>query len=209
MVCEFDDHPDYIKVLQRPDVQNFRAVHAIQTSTPRSPPCWRGTTPRSACSPTPSRRCRTCAISRRRPVTLFFAGLNRDNDWPPFIDAINAVAHAFGDRLRSRWSTTARSSTRCARAHKNFTPLCDYQVYQDILGRCEISFMPLLDTPFNRCKSDLKFIEAASRRVLLAGQRRRLCRQHRRRPHRHPVPRSAGLEQRLTRLVSEPDARAG
>ena len=33
VICEFDDHPAYIPVLQRDDVQNFRAVHAVQTST--------------------------------------------------------------------------------------------------------------------------------------------------------------------------------
>ena len=49
--------------------------------------------------------------------------------------------------------------------HKSFTPLCDYETYQQLLARSEICFMPLADTPFNRCKSDLKFIEAASLRV--------------------------------------------
>ena len=44
-------------------------------------------------------------------------------------------------------------------------PLCDYETYQDLLAQSEISFMPLRDTAFNRCKSDLKFIEAAAHRV--------------------------------------------
>jgi glycosyltransferase involved in cell wall biosynthesis len=34
-----------------------------------------------------------------------------------------------------------------------------------LLGQCEISFMPLGDTWFNRAKSDLKFIEAGACRV--------------------------------------------
>jgi hypothetical protein len=34
-----------------------------------------------------------------------------------------------------------------------------------LLGQCEISLMPLGDTPFNRAKSDLKFIEAGACRV--------------------------------------------
>jgi hypothetical protein len=49
--------------------------------------------------------------------------------------------------------------------HKSFTPLCDYETYRRLLAGCEISFMPLADTPFNRCKSDLKFLEAAAFRV--------------------------------------------
>jgi hypothetical protein len=34
------------------------------------------------------------------------------------------------------------------------------------LSQSEISFMPLHDTPFNRAKSDLKFIEAGASRVV-------------------------------------------
>ena len=49
--------------------------------------------------------------------------------------------------------------------HKQFTPTCDYDTYMALLGQCEISFMPLEDTPFNRAKSDLKFIEAGACRV--------------------------------------------
>ena len=33
IVCEFDDHPDYIPVMQRPDILNFSGVHAVQTTT--------------------------------------------------------------------------------------------------------------------------------------------------------------------------------
>jgi hypothetical protein len=49
--------------------------------------------------------------------------------------------------------------------NKTFTPLCDYDQYMDLLGTSEISLMPLDDTPFNRAKSDLKFIEAGACRV--------------------------------------------
>ncbi len=35
----------------------------------------------------------------------------------------------------------------------------------ELLGSSEISLMPLDDTPFNRAKSDLKFIEAGACRV--------------------------------------------
>ena len=54
---------------------------------------------------------------------------------------------------------------RCETPHKRFTPTCDYDTYMALLGQCEISFMPLGDTPFNRAKSDLKFIEAGACRV--------------------------------------------
>ena len=49
--------------------------------------------------------------------------------------------------------------------HKKFDPMTDYAGYLRMLGAAEIAFMPLADTPFNRAKSDLKFIEAAAARV--------------------------------------------
>jgi hypothetical protein len=205
VLCEFDDHPEYIAVLQRPDVQNFRAVHAVQTST----------TPLAAVlgRDNPEVRVFGNAVEElpeianfrdEERMTLFFAGLNREKDWPPCIDAINAVAARFGARLRFEVVNDRGFFDALRTPHKNFTPLCDYGVYQDILGRCEISFMPLADTPFNRCKSDLKFIEAGARRVTALAS-----------AVAYPETIEDGrtgilfqdaddLEHRLTRLVGEP-----
>jgi hypothetical protein len=70
-----------------------------------------------------------------------------------------------GDRLRFQIVHDQSFFEALESPHKTFTPTCDYDTYLHILGGCEISFMPLSDTPFNRAKSDLKFIEAASCRV--------------------------------------------
>jgi glycosyltransferase involved in cell wall biosynthesis len=43
---------------------------------------------------------------------------------------------------------------------RQFTPTCDYATYRRVLGSCQIAFLPLADTPFNRMKSDLKAVEA-------------------------------------------------
>ncbi len=166
VVCEFDDHPDYIPVLQRPDVQNFRAVHAIQTSTEALAAVLRRDNPEvavfaNAIASLPDLR--NYADPGR--ITLFFGGLNREQDWPPYVDALNAVAAFAGDRLHFEIVNDRGLFDALATPHKTFTPLCDYDTYLDILGRCEVSFMPLLDNPFNRCKSDLKFLEAAAHRV--------------------------------------------
>jgi 2-polyprenyl-3-methyl-5-hydroxy-6-metoxy-1,4-benzoquinol methylase len=166
VVCEFDDHPDYIPVLQRPDVQNFRAVHAIQTSTEALAAVLRRENPEVIVFPN--------AIGSLPPVrnytdpgrvTLFFGGLNREQDWPPYVEALNAVAAFAGERLHFEIVNDRALFDALQTPHKNFTPLCDYPTYMEILGRCEVSFMPLLDTPFNRCKSDLKYLEAAASRV--------------------------------------------
>jgi SAM-dependent methyltransferase len=206
VVCEFDDHPDYIPVLQGKDVQNFRAVHAVQTSTEPLAEVLRPQNPEIAVFPNAITRLpdpRNHANPARQ--TLFFGGLNRDQDWPPCIEALNTVARFAGERLFFQIVNDRALFDALDTPHKNFTPLCEYDVYLDLLAQSEISFMPLADTPFNRCKSDLKFLEASALRVtalaspvvydktIVDGRTGLLFRD------------TSELQQRLARLVADPD----
>ena len=166
VVCEFDDHPAYIPVLQRDDVYNFRAVHAVQTTTQPLAGVLGAENPNVAIFPNAVRQVqmpRNFAVPGR--LTMLFAGINREEEWPAYLDALNAVAALAGERLFFRIVADRGLFDALETPHKSFTPLCDYETYQDLLATSEICFMPLADTPFNRCKSDLKFIEAASFRV--------------------------------------------
>jgi glycosyltransferase involved in cell wall biosynthesis len=98
-------------------------------------------------------------------LTLFFGALNRERDWAPLMPALNEVAEKAGGRLRFRVVHDQGFFDALRTPHKQFTPTCDYDTYLTLLGQCEISLMPLDDTPFNRAKSDLKFIEAGACRV--------------------------------------------
>jgi glycosyltransferase involved in cell wall biosynthesis len=80
--------------------------------------------------------------------------------------AINAAASVLGARLHIQVVHDQQFFDALETPHKSFTPTCDYPTYTGLLSRSEISFMPLRDTPFNRAKSDLKFIEAAACRVV-------------------------------------------
>jgi hypothetical protein len=82
------------------------------------------------------------------------------------IEAINAAARQAGGRLRFEVVADQAFFEALDTPHKRFTPLCDYETYLGLLSRCEVSFMPLRDTLFNRCKSDLKFLEAAGHRAV-------------------------------------------
>ncbi len=166
VVVEFDDHPELMLPSQRPDLHNFKAAHAVQTSTEPLGEYFRRLNPEVIVFPNAVTRVpdpRNYATADR--LTLFFGGFNREDDWAPLLPALNAVAALAGDRLQFQIVSDRALFEGLRTPHKNFTPLCDYATYRNLLGGCEFSFMPLNDTPFNRCKSDLKFIEAAAHRV--------------------------------------------
>jgi hypothetical protein len=166
VVTEFDDHPDFFQMMQLGGEVSFRGVHAIQTSTPALAEVLRKYNPEIAVFP-------NAVWSLPQPgnfvdpraITCFFGALNREEDWRSLLPAINAVASKAGERLRFQVVHDQQFFHALESPYKSFTPTCDYETYLRLLGSSEISFMPLADTPFNRAKSDLKFIEAGSRRV--------------------------------------------
>ncbi len=166
VVTEFDDHPDFFQVMQDADQLTFRGVHAVQTSTLPLANVLRKRNPEIAIFPNA-----IVALPEvqnfQSPdhVTLFFGALNRDADWRDLMPVLNEVADKVGDKLRFQVVHDAGFFEALETPHKSFTPICDYETYQRLLGQCEISFMPLADNLFNRAKSDLKFIEAAAARV--------------------------------------------
>jgi glycosyltransferase involved in cell wall biosynthesis len=147
-------------------VQNFRAVHAVQTSTEPLGDFFRKVNPEVMVFPNGIKQLpdiRNYADPTR--LSVFFGGLNREGDWPEYLPALNAVAAIAGERLHFQIVNDRGLFDGLQTPHKTFTPLCDYDTYRNLLSGCEISFMPLTDNPFNRCKSDLKFLEAAAFRV--------------------------------------------
>jgi SAM-dependent methyltransferase len=166
VVTEFDDHPDYFRMMRQGGDLSFRGVHALQTSTPALANVLRQYNPEIAVFPN--------AIDRLPDVhnfndldsmTLFFGALNREDCWQPLMDVINTVARMAGTRLSFQVVHDRKFFDALQTPHKAFTPTCDYDTYLQILGASEICFMPLSDTPFNRAKSDLKFVECGACRV--------------------------------------------
>jgi SAM-dependent methyltransferase len=166
VITEFDDHPDFMRGLNHASLVSFRGVHAVQTTTPELAAWFRQRNPELAVFPNgiemlPDVR----NFTDPGVLTVFFGALNREPDWRHLMGAINAVAAVAGDRLRFRVVHDEGFFQALRTRNKTFTPLCDYDTYLDLLGTSEISLMPLDDTPFNRAKSDLKFIEAGACRV--------------------------------------------
>jgi 2-polyprenyl-3-methyl-5-hydroxy-6-metoxy-1,4-benzoquinol methylase len=168
VVSEFDDHPSFIenRGVKLDDLLTFRAVHAVQTSTPTLAETLREQNPeigmfRNGIFELPPTR----NFSDPDHLTLFFGALNRGADWAPLMPALNEVARAVGDRLRFHVVYDEAFFNALETPHKRFDPMADYASYMRMLGEADIALMPLEDTEFNRSKSDLKFIEASSARV--------------------------------------------
>ncbi len=168
IVTEFDDHPNFMagRGVNLDQLLTFTAVHAIQTSTAALADVLRQQNPEVAIFPNaifelPAPR----NFTQPETLTLFFGALNRQADWAPLMPALNAVAGQAGPRLKFSVVHDRAFFDALDTPHKQFTPVCDYPTYLHLLGEAEIAFMPLAGTPFNRAKSDLKFIEAAACRA--------------------------------------------
>ena len=166
-ICEFDDHPDFLPVLQRDNLLNFTGVHAVQTSTPALAAVLGQRNPNVAVFPNaidslaPPRN-----FTNPERLTLFFGGINREHEWRTLMPALNEVLREAGPRLCVRVVSDQGFFDALETEHKDFTPLCEYDTYRRLLADSEISLMPLRDILFNRCKSDLKFLEAAAARCV-------------------------------------------
>jgi SAM-dependent methyltransferase len=167
IITEFDDRPDFLPELRDDSLMNFRAAHAVQTSTEVLAETLREQNPevavfRNGIAQLPE----VVNFTSDAKVTLFFGAINRQQDWQPSMPAINAAASVLGARLHVQVVHDQHFFDALETPHKTFTPTCDYPTYIGLLSESEISFMPLQDTPFNRAKSDLKFIEAGASRVV-------------------------------------------
>ncbi len=169
VVSEFDDHPVFLenKGVPADQLLTFKAVHAVQTSTVTLAEALAEHNPEIGVFP-------NAMMSLPEPrnfqnperLTLFFAALNRENDWAPFMPVLNEVLRAVGSRLNVMVMHDRGFFEALETTHKEFQPLSDYRTYLDRLADAEIGFMPLADTVFNQAKSDLKFIEAGACRVV-------------------------------------------
>ncbi len=167
VVTEFDDHPDVFEDMRRADQYAFAGVHAVQTSTHALAEVLRARAGEVAVFPNGMRALPEVRnFASPDALTLFFGALNREQDWQPCLPVLNEVAAVAGGRLRFSVVHDRTLFDALDTPHKTFTPTCDYDTYLNLLGSAEISLMPLRDTPFNRAKSDLKFVEAGACRVV-------------------------------------------
>ena len=171
VIVDWDDDPRHWTDLQLEIQLTFRSVHAVQVTTPELAELIKpfnpevGVFPNALLSLPPTRSDRVSGDGLR----LFFGALNREKDWAPLIDELNA-------ELRDApefWSFSVVHDQRFYDAldlppsRKSFVPTCGYERYQAEMAQCDVAFLPLSNTPFNQMKSNLKAIEAGGHGLAL------------------------------------------
>jgi glycosyltransferase involved in cell wall biosynthesis len=167
VVSEWDDHPDKLP----PGIRErfgeagwmaFTAAHAVQTSTAYLQAVFKKLNPNTLLFPNCVESVREDRELPEKPETIFFGALNRKADWMPIMNQLNRFAK---ENLHIKWNVMLDKEffEKLETDNKNFVEAGNYQRYLSELDKSDICLMPLADTEANRCKSDIKYVEASSR----------------------------------------------
>ena len=180
-VCEWDDSPAMTEgnpmpnheALAQSDFLEFRACHAVQTSTEFLAKEFRAYCPvvkvfPNALEKLPPERDRSGKADR--PLTVFFGAINRENEWQSLVPYLNKLADRLGDRILFKILIRTECFDMLDTPNKEFVGrqmeyngrYIPFDEYWKVLQTVDINLLPLAATDFNRKKSDLKFIESAA-----------------------------------------------
>ncbi len=171
---EIDDNPiiwgdDY----QKTGMVNFIGVHAVQTSTEYLADVLKQYNPNvkvfdnhlKSIAPL-----RDFKKQKKSPVRIFFGAVNRDEEFKEILPILNQFAQKYGDKIQ--FKIISRTENFKALKSKNKIlvgnpkqydgQFVDYEIYLQTLRESDIALLPLIDSEFNRSKSDLKFIECGA-----------------------------------------------
>lgn len=165
IVLDIDDDPDHFDGHFDHDGFALRCLQAAQVSTPEIADRLRDYVPEIAVFPNHLPTLPAQPAKAEAPIRIFIGAFNRGEDWAEISDQANRVLGYFGDRIQVEVVHDRDIFDSLRVPNRRFTPRCPYQTYLELLGSCHIALLPLRDTAFNRCKSDLKFIECAAHGV--------------------------------------------
>jgi len=171
LVAEMDDNPSLWPHHEADGYYTFRACHAVQTTTEALAQVLRQYNPQVAVFPN-----QLAVLPPPRgprppwPVRLFYGALNRAADWQPLMPALNRVLAEFAGHIEVEVLHDRPFFEALRTPAKRFHPFSPYERYEELLRGCDVGLLPLGASPFNSCKSDLKFLECAAHGVTaLAG----------------------------------------
>ena len=177
LVADMDDDPHHWPQFVENNFYAYRAVHAVTVSSEHLAAMVRQWNPHVAVFPNAmmslphKAKEKTNTQGGNSNLKVFFGALNRKADWTAIMPGIHEAAlqllnqnvHAqlhfevvhdkeFFDSLPSGCS-------------KSFYPTLNHADYMQVLAACDVALLPLNDTAFNRCKSDIKLIECGASAV--------------------------------------------
>jgi len=147
---------------------------------------------------------------RQATIVGYAAGSDHGHDWPPVRDAYNRTLAELARRGAEieTWvigDPVIFDSIEFPR--KRLLPLLPRDEYMKFLAAIDISIMPLKDSMFNRCKSDIKYLESAAMGTPVLGNDLAYGRTIRDGDTGLVFRSEEDFASQLTRLVGEPSLR--
>ena len=166
LVLDMDDDPNHWSGYVDSDFYAFKAVHAVTVSTEHLADVIRPFNANVQVFANAIFELPVVKDAGPQKLRVFFGALNRQPDWQAVIAGIVEAALALKDRVEFVVvHDQAFYDALPAEVSKTFSPTLGIEQYTQTLASCDIALLPLNDTPFNRCKSDLKLIECAAAQV--------------------------------------------
>ena len=169
LVSDMDDDPHHWPEYVASDFYAFRSVHAVTVSTQPLADMMKEWNPNVLVFPNqllamPSLTAYKLqsGYPQDRPIRVFFGALNRWDDWQEICGELVQAAKSLVGRIEFAIVHDEKVFKSLPQVlTKTFHPTLNHAQYMAVLSECDISLLPLRDTPFNRLKSDLKLIESA------------------------------------------------
>ena len=167
LVADMDDDPHHWRQFVESDFYAYRAVHAVTVSSKHLASMMGSWNPHVKIFPNAimSLPFKSLQLTKDQelPMRVFFGALNRKPDWQPIMSAICEAAVQLQGKIEfvvvHDKEFFDALPPNCL---KTFHPTLDHANYMEVLSTCDVALLPLNDTPFNRCKSDIKLIECAA-----------------------------------------------
>ena len=166
VVSEYDDHPDLIAAATNSDpIPKWRTIaysHAVQTSTQSLAEAFRARNPEVMAFANAVFSLMPFPEARSAPARIFFGAANRQQFSVPVAQALKPVLDRHPDvhceivHDRAFFEALPTSA-------KTFHPTLPYDDYLAAMDRCDIALLPLEGREAEQYKSDIKYVEAASR----------------------------------------------
>lgn len=170
-VIEYDDDPRLIARIRGEDdvadryFQTAALGHAVQTSTPALGRLFQQVSPEVAVFPNAVAELAPTRPLRTGPARVVYGALNR----PGAADIAAALAPAIDDHPQTHFDVIQdrRFFDALPTARKTLLPHQSYDDYLALLSRADIVLSPLDGRPEELAKSDVKWVEAASRGAVM------------------------------------------